>query len=322
MVARDADPRTAETIHSAAEKFRNWGRWGADDQVGTLNYITMEHIRRAATLVRVGRAISLAMPFDDRGPQTGRANRFNPVHTMLMTGTDAVAGKQSFPHDFGVADDMVTMPLQCGTQWDGLSHIFDRGRMWNGYPADAVTSAGAAQNGIEHMSDRIVGRGVLLDIARHEGVDALADGFAITEQHLVAAIQAQGPTAEVGVGDIVLVRTGQLAASRADKWRGYAGGPAPGLSFSTAGWLHRTEIAALATDTWGVEVRPNELAGSFQPLHQVMVPNIGLPVGEMFDLDRLAAHCAERKTYDFMFVGSPLPFSRAVGAPVNPQAIV
>jgi kynurenine formamidase len=266
--------------------------------------------------------ISLAMPFDDRGPQTGRANRFNPVHTMLMTGTDAAAGKQPFPHEFGVADDMVTMPLQCGTQWDGLSHIFDRGRMWNGFSADVVTAAGAARNGIEHMSDRIVGRGVLLDVARVQGVDSLDDGFAITEEHLAATVAAQGETAAVGVGDIVLVRTGQMARARANKWRGYAGGPAPGLSFSTADWLYRTEIAALATDTWGVEVRPNELPHSFQPLHQVMVPNIGLPVGEMFDLEQLAEHCAGTGRYDFMFVGSPLPFSGAVGAPVNPHAIV
>ena len=312
---------TAETIHRTAERYRNWGRWGGTDQVGTLNYITSDDVLRAASLVRTGRVISLAMPFDDKGPQTGQNNRINPVHTMLMTGTDVAAGKQRFPHEFGVADDMVTMPLQCGTQWDGLSHIFDRGRMWNGFDAGWVTAAGARRNGIEHMKDRIVGRGVLLDVARARGVESLEGGYAITEEDLLSTVQAQGDTAAVGRADIVLVRTGQLARARAEGWGDYAGGPAPGLSFSTADWLHRTEIAALATDTWGVEVRPNELPKSFQPLHQVMVPNIGLPVGEMFELDELAVHCAEQGTYDFLFVGSPLPFTSAVGAPVNPQAI-
>ncbi len=146
------------------------------------------------------------------GPQKGWRRRTNPVHTMLDTGTDAVAGVQGFPHGLGGADDVIAMPLQCSTQWDGLGHIFDHGHAWNGRAADqVVTSLGDAVTGIETVADVISGRGVLLDVGRAVGTDGeLPDGFAITTEHLETTIAAQGPTAAVGRGDIVVVRTGRL----------------------------------------------------------------------------------------------------------------
>ena len=122
-------------------------------------------------------------------------------------------------------------------------------------------------------------------------------------------------------GDIVLVRTGQLARTRRDGWGDYAGGAAPGLSFTTADWLHDSEIAAIATDTWGFEVRPNEFDVAFQPLHQVAIPNIGLFLGEMWDLDALAEDCATDGVYEFFLTAAPIPVTGAVGAPVNPIAV-
>ena len=119
----------------------------------------------------------------------------------------------------------------------------------------------------------------------------------------------------------MLVRTGHLTRARRDGWGDYAGGPAPGLSFTTADWLHRTEIAAIATDTWGVEVRPNEFDDAFQPLHQVAIPHIGLFLGEMWDLDALAADCATDGVYEFWLTAAPLPITGAVGSPVNPIAV-
>lgn len=160
---------TDERIQQAAKKYRNWGKWGKDDQLGTLNYITPEKIVQAASLVRAGRVISLALPYDSAGPQTGAFGRVNPVHTFVLTGTDAAAGAQPFPHGIGAADDAVTMFLQCGTQWDALAHIFDYGKMWNGQDAAKVSARGASVNGIEKMAEKIVSRGVLLDIARFKG---------------------------------------------------------------------------------------------------------------------------------------------------------
>lgn len=311
--------RTDEIIQEAARKYRNWGKWGAKDQLGTLNYITSEKIIEASRLVRQGKVISLALPFDDKGPQTGAWGRVNPVHTFVLTGTDAAAGKQEMPHGLGAADDFVSMFLQCGTQWDALAHIYDNAKMWNGYDAALVTSRGAQLNGIEHMASRIVTRGVLLDIARFKGVEALKPGYPISEEDLTQC--AAREKVKIGRGDAVLFRTGQLGHGKKHGWGTFAAGDAPGLSFYTAGWLHRTEIASIASDTWGCEVRPNELPGAFQPLHQVMIPNIGLLVGEIFDMEALGEDCAADGVYEFMFVAPPLPITGAVGSPVNPQAI-
>src|SRR5262245_37225249 len=103
-------------IDAMAERVRNWNRWGPDDELGTLNYIGPEELKAAAALVRKGKAISLGLDFNFHGPQSGWGGRFNPIHTMLATGTDAVAGNQDAV-GIRYADDMVTMPLQCGTQW-------------------------------------------------------------------------------------------------------------------------------------------------------------------------------------------------------------
>ena len=323
----DIDRHDPETeIAARAEAFRNWGRWGEDDALGTLNFIDDAKRVSAARLVSEGRAVSLAQSFDTDGPQKGWRRRINPVHTMTDTGTDAERGNQGFPHGIGGADDYITMPLQCSTQWDGLGHIFDHGLAWNGRRAgEVVTSDGDQMTGIEHARDRVVSRGVLLDVARHLRPDSgeLADGYAITVADLEATIAGQGASAAVERGDIVLVRTGRLARARREGWNDYAGGPAPGLSITTAGWLHRTEIAAIATDTWGFEVRPNEFdAPSFQPLHQIVIPNQGLTIGEMWDLEELSRACAELGRWDFLLSAPPLPITGAVGSPINPIALL
>ena len=127
-------------------------------------------------------------------------------------------------------------------------------------------------------------------------------------------------------GDLLLVRTGHLTRARRGLaegrgWGGYAGGASPGLSFTTVDWLHGNEIAGIATDTWGVEVRPNEFDNAFQPLHQVVIPHLGLFLGELWDLDALAADSAADGVWEFFLVAAPIPVTGAVGAPVNPLAI-
>jgi kynurenine formamidase len=320
------DPEGA--IAAAAKRCSNWGRWGADDVLGTLNFLDEDKRLEGARLVRRGASFSLAQSFDMDGPQKGWRRRTNPVHTMLDTGTDAERGVQGFPHGLGGADDVIAMPLQASTQWDGLGHIFDHGMAWNGRRAgDVVTSDGDRVTGIETTAALFAGRGVLLDVGRAIDTDGeLPDGFAITTEHLLATIEAQGRSARVGRGDLLLVRTGRLTRARRDiaegrGWGDYAGGASPGLSFTTADWLHGTEIAGVATDTWGFEVRPNEFDVAFQPLHQVAIPNIGLFIGEMWDLDALAADCVTDGVWDFFLTAAPLPVTGAVGAPVNPIAV-
>ena len=310
----------ADIIRETGERCRNWGRWGTDDERGTLNYITPEAIVEAARLVKRGAVFSLAIPFNARGPQINQPRRFNPIHRMMITGPDCTTGAITFPGGVGFSDDMVIMPLQCATQWDALSHCFEDGRMYNGYDANEVSSRGAKRNGIDKIANGVVARGVLLDIPRLKGVKWLEPGSAITAGDLDAALAAHHVT--VRSGDALLVRTGHMTLCK-DRggWGTYAGGDAPGLSFHTADWIHRRQIAAVATDTWGMEVRPNEIADSFQPLHQVCIPNMGLTIGEIFFLDDLADDCARDGVYEFFFVAPPLPITGAVGSPINPLAI-
>ena len=131
-----------------------------------------------------------------------------------------------------------------------------------------------------------------------------AHGYAISEADLIGCAQAEG--VDVGRGDIVLVRTGQLGYCKKHGWGTFSAGDAPGLSFYTADWLFLTEVAGIATDTWGMEVRPNEFPNAFQPLHQVVIPNMGLLIGEIFDLEAIGNDCAEDKVYEFMLVAPPL----------------
>jgi kynurenine formamidase len=311
---------TLELIQSTSQRLKNWGRWGAEDEIGTLNNISPRDIIDAARLIRKGKVFSLALNYDVNGPQNGLwGNRFNPIHTMLATGTDAVAGRHE---SIGIryADDMVSMPLQCGTQWDALGHVFNGEKMWNGYDARLVDSSGAQKNGIEKVKDKMVGRGVLLDVARHKGVDSLDDGYGISVVELDKCAADQG--VEIRKGDFVIVRTGHMERClKAGKWGGYAGGDAPGLRFETAEWIRKTDMAAICADTWGCEVRPNETNAASQPWHWVVIPMIGISMGEIFYLKDLAEDCAQDRVYEFFFCAPPLPITKAVGSPVNPIAI-
>jgi kynurenine formamidase len=305
-------------LREVAERCKNWGRWGDDDEIGTLNFVTPERLVEAAKLVKQGRRFSLGLNFDRKGPQSGLwGNRFNPIHLMLATGTDAVAGRQG---GLRYADDMVSLPLQCATQWDALAHIFYDDKMWNGYPATLVDANGAARNGIEKVRDRMAGRGVLLDIARYCGVPFLEDGMAITNDDLDGCAADQ--RVEIRPGDFVIVRTGQMEQRlAAGAWGGYAGGEAPGLAFETAEWIYRKEIAAICADTWGCEVRPNECSECEQPWHWVVIPMIGISMGEIFFLKDLAEDCATDGVYEFFFCAPPLPITGAVGSPLNPMVL-
>ena len=314
-------------VEAAAERLKNWGKWGKDDHVGTLNYTTPDDIVKAATLVKRGQVISLAINYDKDGPQGGKTKfppvgRFNPVHLMLRSGADAYSGVLD-KRGIRSADDLVLFPLQAGTHWDGLGHIFYGNHMWNGYDCREVNSFGAHKCGIEHTKEKMVGRGVLLDIARHLKVDWLDDGFGITNDILDACVKSQN--VKVGRGDHLLIRTGQMERAWAAKsWDGYPGGDSPGLTFETLDWLQKHEIAAIATDTWGVEVRPNESEVENQPnqpWHWICIPIMGLTMGEIFKLDVLGTECAKDKDWEFMFVAPALPITGAVGSPLNPIAI-
>jgi len=308
-------------ILEAAEKLSNWGRWGKDDQIGTLNNVSPEDVIAAGRLIRKGKVFSLGLSLKEPIQSGLFGGRWNPIHTMLATGTDAVAGNQDTPYPYlRYADDAINMPCQASTQWDALCHIFLGDKMYNGYDANLVDARGAKKLGIEHVRDKMVGRGVLLDVARFKGVASLDDGYAITIADLKDTAKAQG--AEIRKGDFVIVRTGHQERCLANKdWSGYAGGAAPGFAFETCYWIRETDIAAICSDTWGCEVRPNETDEANQPWHWVVIPAIGISMGEIFYLKELAEDCAADKVYEFFFTAPPLHLPGGAGSPINPQAV-
>jgi kynurenine formamidase len=307
-------------IESMIRRVSNWGRWGPDDELGTMNFVTPERRVTARELVRTGRVFSLAIPFDERGPQPPFERRLNPRHVMLVTGTDLRAGVQ--PNQvggWGYADDMVTMALQAATQWDSLAHAFYDYRMYNDRDCLLVTAEGASKNSIAVLRDRVVGRGVLLDVARYKHLEALPLDYRITIEDLEGTLEAQ--QVRISSGDILLIRTGNLGRARAaGGWDRFTFDDEPGIGLETLPWFHEHEVAAAATDTWAFEVLPSG-ADIMLPVHAVAIVHMGLLIGEIFDLDELAADCAADGIYDFLFAAPPLPFTGAVGSPVNPLAV-
>ncbi|MCC7348506.1 MAG: cyclase family protein, partial [Variibacter sp.] len=160
-----------EAIAEASEKLSNWGRWGAEDQIGTLNYVTADDVVNAARLVRKGKVFALGIPLDANGPQSGIfGRRFNPILQMLHSGADGIAGRYGESGRPSYADDTLFLCVQGATHWDALGHVHYRNKMYNGYDAALSNSAGIEKNAIQHTRDRMVGRGVLLDIARFRKV--------------------------------------------------------------------------------------------------------------------------------------------------------
>lgn len=302
----------------------NWGRWGDDDQVGTQNLVGPEQIVAAARLVTEGKMFSLALDIDASGPRF--PTRPAPLHWFIMAGSDAIVGSPAQAEVSGYQwnDDMLQMPLQGSTQWDGFGHFCAEDSMYNGYWAGDVTAAAGARNlGMEHMRTAFVGRCVLLDLARARGVDCLPDMAEIGRAEIEACVEAQG--SEIHSGDIVLLRTGYL-----NKWWGIEGEAAkmeyfyasPGLAESSVGWLHDNGISAAASDTIAVEVlQPTEEQSRILPVHHSCLIDLGLTLGEFWVLDELADDCAADGRYEFMLASQPLVIPGAVGSPINPIAL-
>ncbi|QNJ96348.1 cyclase family protein [Mycolicibacterium fluoranthenivorans] len=320
-----------------ADDVRNWGRWGDDDELGTLNLITADKVAQAASLVRRGKVISLGGDFGSNGPQGAFKFRFNPIHVMTVDGGDAetlvkyapewarksVAQElSSFFVDniFRFNDDMITMSLQAATQWDALSHVYYEDKLYNGFPADSVTSFGAYRCGIEKVDGKgIVSRGVLLDVVAHRGEEVFCEpGRPITPAELDDIAAEQG--VQIGRGDIVVVHTGWWTRflSAGD---GHEAGA--GLHWTCASWLHDREVAAVASDNLMVEDPDpaNGVEGTFLPMHMLCLRDMGLMLGEYWDLTGLAADCRADGVYEFQLIAPPLKVVGAVGAPVSPIAI-
>ncbi|WKX72077.1 cyclase family protein [Streptomyces sp. XD-27] len=302
-------------FHDIAERVNNWGRWGEDDEIGTLNLITDATVRAAAATVTRGHRVPLAVPLRHDGIQTGMIpGRVNPLHTMIAVNTELFG-----PDTVATSDDTVTMGLQAGTHWDGLTHVSHSGKIYNGRPATSVTAHGrAAFSGIE-TARHVVARGVLLDVARARGESRLPGGHAVTPEDLAAAEELAG--ARVRSGDIVLVRTGQIQRYLEGDREAYAF-PSPGLSIRTPEWFHARDVAAVANDTLTFEIFPPEIEGLWLGVHALHLVEMGMPQGQNWNLEELSEACAAERRYTFLLSATPEPFTGGAGAPVAPVAVL
>jgi kynurenine formamidase len=302
-----------------ATQVNNWGRWGDDDELGTLNLVDDDARRRAVAAVRTGQAFALGLPLsEEEGIQAGVVpGKSNPRRSMVMVNQPL----SDDPEWICSSEDEVTMALQAATHWDALAHVSYRGRIYNGHAASSVTEAGALRCGIEQVRT-LVTRGVLLDVARSKGTEMLDPGYPVTGDDLEAA-RAMAAV-ELRPGDCVLVRTGQMRHLRGERTRksllAYLF-PAPGLTMDSARWLHANDVAAVATDTLALEVIPGEDEAVYLPVHLLHLVEMGLTQGQNFVLDDLAEAGAADGAYDFFLDATPLPFTHGLGSPVNPVAI-
>ncbi len=298
-----------------AAEVSNWGRWGEQDQRGTLNLIDAEAIRRGLDAVVDGDTFSLALPLDGDIPVLkGQPSRRPPLRTSLMVNF-SFTGTDDGP---AFTDDALTMGVQASTHWDALSHASYDGKLYNGFDASTVSAAaGARKCGIDRVG-AVTTRGVLLDVARHLGTDAIPHGEAITAEQLEATRQAAA--VELAPGDIVLIRTGAMSRFRAGDREFYEGGSC-GLHPEVARWFHDHEVAAYAVDAQNPDAMPPESWDWFVPIHLLCLRDMGMIQGQNWMLDDLAEAAAADGRCTFLLSATPEPIPGASGAPVAAVAV-
>ena len=308
---------TLQEFDEIFQAVKNWGRWGDDDELGTLNYITSGTVRAAAGLVRSGRRATMAIPMNTAaGPDNP-----SPVIYHVVQGHDIDIGSSGVTF----ATDFVGQAFHgdCHTHMDALCHIAYQGLVYNGRPAQEVmTSQGATGLDVTTYREGLVGRGVLLDAPRFRGVPWLEPGEAVTRAELEAIEQAQG--VRLGEGDILVFRTGhhrrrlELGAWSNDYPP--AGQGKAGLHVDTIGWMHERRISAFLPDGDG-ETVPSNVEGVLYPIHPLQVTAMGMLAADSLQLEDLAQACEAEARFEFMVVGLPLRLPGGTGSPWNPIAI-
>lgn len=300
-----------------------WRLWGGDDQVGTLNNITPETVTAAARLIKKGRRFPLDLPIHVPLGMLGPGAHWirGPAQQTLYKKTYA---------GLVIRDDKVdNLFLQSSTQWDGLSHVGDPHHgFYNGVQDEDVTQLPGTRNGIEnYVRFGIAGRAVLADLVRHFAAEGRAwdpvGSMVASADDLRACLDRQ--QVSLLPGDILLVRMGWVgrflaATADEDRERLYRQRDYSGLSGGEDMWrfLWDSRVAAVASDTVTVEAWP--LAEGKVSLH-LAIARLGIVLGELFDLDGLAADSAETGDYTAFFTSSPLNVRGGTGAPPNAMAI-
>lgn len=304
---KDADYEISlQQLEEVFNEISNWGRWGEEDQFGTLNLITPEVKAKAAALVKKGVSVSLSGNLDKE------KSDYNP----------RPFGHTSEFHDSGnhvTVHDHYSVSYHGGahTHIDSLNHVTYKGMSYNGFTEDETKPEGPGNLGIHVIADGIFSRGILVDIPWLRGVDYLNRGEAVTIADLEAWEAKTGIT--IGSGDVLLVRTGRWTLDE-EKGALFLGLGAAGLHMSVVKWLKERDVAVLGSDA-GNDVIPSGVEGESIPVHLLTIVALGMPIFDNLRLDALANEALKQKKQEFLFVATPMRVKGGTGAPINPIAV-
>jgi kynurenine formamidase len=292
--------------------------WGADDEIGRLNWITPETNRAILEHLSGGHVFDLNVEYFIGMPSWVAAG--DPPYGIWMTHTpqgsinDNLSGVGASAHEkYSYCGDSIHLYTHCGTHVDTLNHLGHHGMFWNGWTADKDLGSRIWNKGGLDKYPPIIARGVILDVAGMHGVDQLDAGYGITPQDLQDTVAKQG--VELRKGDVVLVRTGRMQAW--PDFDGYLQKP-PGINLPSAKWLcEEAGAMCIAGDSIGLEVMPWDEPDAFLPVHSYMFATAGAQIIEVVNMEEIAAE----KQYEFAFLGFPLKLRGATGAPMPSYAV-
>ena len=299
---------TKGDVEELMQQLSNWGRWGKNDQLGALNFITKKTRRKAAKLVDEGISVSLARNTD----KTASADNSDPFeHKMSASGADPVNGQWC-------ADNYsVSYHGYAHTHIDSLCHVFYGGKMFNGFPQTEVSDQGAPKLSIHNLKEGIFARGILMDIPRLKGLDYLEPGQAIYPEDLEA--WEKKARIRVSRGDVLLIRTGRWSRrQKTGPWDMEKQGSA-GLHVSCAKWLKDREIAILGSDA-ASDVLPSGVDGVSHPIHLLSLNSMGIHILDNCDFEALSSEAARQRRWKFLLTAAPIPVTGGTGSPLNPIA--
>jgi kynurenine formamidase len=304
---------------------KNWGRWGANDEIGCLNFLTSEEVLRGVKAVKQGKVFMLGVPVARPQGDPLHPVRSQPIRTQTMDEGFYISGRaKPFPGGLKYSDDVVVMFPQGTTQYDALGHAWYGEKLYNGY--DPKTTIGGLQKcSIQPIAEHgVIGRGILIDAARYKGKKHLDRGEGVTLEDLLGAAKKQGVAIEKH--DIIVLHTGWLNRYYEEGANAFFPDgqyDEPGLQYSKelVEWFHDTEIASISADTIGCEQAVHKELGFGGILHSALLCNLGLIFNEIVWLKDLADDCAKDNQYAFLFAGAPLKLVYGCGSAVNPIAI-
>lgn len=312
-------PPAEDEVLGYFDKYSNWGRWGKDDQLGTLNFVTPAKRAAAAALVREGISVSCAWDIEST-PQPDHAMG-TPQRFMVAAGEGWHEPGRNPAARMGGALEFIGLVFHGYhvTHVDGLCHIFWDGKMYNGQPQGKVTTAGGATHqDITVLREGIVTRGVLLDVAAAQGRTWLDPGEGVYPEHLEAAEARE--KVKIGEGDVVFLRTGYGRKKREQGRDPLPAVPFPGWHAASVPWLHQRSVAMIGCDT-AQDVHPSGYTAVPLPVHAVGIVSMGLWLIDNCNFEELAQTCERLGRWEFQLVIAPLRVAGGTGSPVNPIAV-